>query len=262
LTYLYKFFKNSAYRLYSKCDKIAEFLKKSESNKNNDTLLSFLDSAQSHFSRKKKIMNILYNLNNELNKENIILKKNANEQLSFSKTEKFKEKVIEKKDKKNEYKLSIIQEQDSEIANLEEKNNNIEISEVGQRKLEQKEKNVSEIINLINKCEEDIVKIEQLIKKYKNIQDNLIMESRVIGDKSMVFIERNEESDNMKIVDSEEKRKFYERLKSEYISLKKKLEDLLSLFKIEKELTEIKKNELENFEKLKSNYDKLKQKKI
>jgi len=209
-------------------------------------------------------MNILYNLNNELNKENIILKKNANEQLAFSRTEKFKDIIPEKKDKKNEYNLSIIPE-NSEITNfenLEEKNDNIEISVVGERKLEQKEKNVSEIINLINKCEEDIEKIDKLIKKYKNIQDNLIMDSRVFDDKSMVFIERNEESDNMKIDDSEEKRKFYEGLKSEYISLKKKLEDLLSLFKIEKELTELKKNELEYFENLKSKYDKLKQKKI
>jgi hypothetical protein len=212
-------------------------------------------------------MNILYNLNNELNKENIILKKNANEQLAFSKTEKFKEKekghnITDKKDKKNEFNLSIIQEQNSEIANLEEKNNNIEISVVGERKLEQKEKNISELINLINKCEEDIEKIDKLIKKYKNIQDNLIMESRVFEDKSMVFIEKNDESDNTKIYDSEEKTKFYEGLKSEYISLKKKLEDLLSLFKTEKELIELKKNELENFENLKSNYDKLKQKKI
>jgi len=210
-------------------------------------------------------MNILYNLNNELNKENIILKKNANEQLAFSKTEKFKEKdITDKKDKKNELNLSIIPEnleQNSEIANLE-KNNNIEISVVGERKLEQKEKNVSEIIDLINKCEEDIEKIEKCIKKYKNIQDNLIMESRVFDDRSMVFIEKNEESDNMKLDDPEEKTKFYEGIKSEYISLKNKLEDLLSLFKTEKELTKLKKIELENFENLKSNYDKLKQKKI
>ena len=139
-------------------------------------------------------MNILYNLNNELNKENIILKKNANEQLAFSRTEKFKDIIPEKKDKKNEYNLSIIPE-NSEITNfenLEEKNDNIEISVVGERKLEQKEKNVSEIINLINKCEEDIEKIDKLIKKYKNIQDNLIMDSRVFDDKSMVFFERNE----------------------------------------------------------------------
>ena len=210
-------------------------------------------------------MNILYNLNNELNKENIILKKNANDQLAFSKTEKFKEKdITDKKDKKNELNLSIIPEnleQNSEIANLE-KNNNIEISVVGERKLEQKEKNVSEIIDLINKCEEDIEKIEKCIKKYKNIQDNLIMESRVFDDRSMVFIEKNEESDNMKLDDPEEKTKFYEGIKSEYISLKNKLEDLLSLFKTEKELTKLKKIELENFENLKSNYDKLKQKKI
>jgi len=210
-------------------------------------------------------MNILYNLNNELNKENIILKKNANDQLAFSKTEKFKEKdITDKKDKKTELNLSIIPEnleQNSEIANLE-KNNNIEISVVGERKLEQKEKNVSEIIDLINKCEEDIEKIEKCIKKYKNIQDNLIMESRVFDDRSMVFIEKNEESDNMKLDDPEEKTKFYEGIKSEYISLKNKLEDLLSLFKTEKELTKLKKIELENFENLKSNYDKLKQKKI
>lgn len=213
-------------------------------------------------------MNILYDLNNELNKEKIILKKNANEQLSNPENSKEKEKanISDKKNKKkSEINLSIIPEnleQNTQIMNLEKSNNNIEISIVGERKLEQKEKNVSEIINLINKCEEDIEKIDKYIKKYKNIKDNLIMESRVFEDKSMVFIEKNEETDNMKMDDSEEKKMFYERIRSEYISLKKKLEDLLSLFKTEKELTELKKNELENFENLKSNYDKLKQKKF
>ena len=214
-------------------------------------------------------MDILSNLNNELNEENIIVKKNANEQLAFSKTEKFKEKEkvnnkTDQKGKKNEFNLSIIPENleiNSEINNLE-KNDDIEISIVVERKLEQKEKNVSEIVYLINKCEEDIEKIDILIRKYKNIQDNLIMETRVFEDRSMVFIERNEELDKMKIEDSEKKKKFYEGLKSEYISLKKRLEDLLTLFKTEKELIELKKNELVNFEKLKSNYDKLKQKKI
>lgn len=214
-------------------------------------------------------MDILSNLNNELNEENIIVKKNANEQLAFSKTEKFKEKEkvnnkTDQKGKKNEFNLSIIPENleiNSEINNLE-KNDDIEISIVVERKLEQKEKNVLEIVYLINKCEEDIEKIDILIRKYKNIQDNLIMETRVFEDRSMVFIERNEELDKMKIEDSEKKKKFYEGLKSEYISLKKRLEDLLTLFKTEKELIELKKNELVNFEKLKSNYDKLKQKKI
>ena len=243
---------------------MTKVLKKSDLYKNNKLLSDFIDESSNNFSRKKKMMKILYDLSNQLNKENNILKNSNEEKISNSSYDKKNEK--EKiKDKKEELNLSIIKEQqqdenEEEMLNAEKKNN-LEISVVQLGKLAEKEKNVLEIEKLINLCEQDIEKIKKAKYKYKNSSENLFMESGIFNDKSMIFINKKEKNED-NIDDSEKKINYFNGLNSEYCSLKKKLENLLSMYKTEKDLTETKKTELEKLENLKAKYNKIKQRKI
>ena len=210
------------------------------------------------------MMKILYNLNNKLKKQDIIVKNN-NGDIKPNK------KKIEKIEEKDELQFSIIKENSNgsnnsitEMMNEDKNNNDMEISVVQLGKLEEKEKNIIQLKNFINLCESDIQYIQSAIHKYKNSSNDLIMESGVFGFKSMVFINKKEENEwgeNNEVDSSEKKVQYFNELNNEFISLKKKLIDLLGLYKTEKEFTEIKKNELEKLEKIKNEYRNLKNKK-
>lgn len=203
-------------------------------------------------------MEILNKLSNELKKENIVLKNKNAEKKNFINQKIEKEKII---DEKEEIQLSLIKENsdsNNSINEVIDKSNDIEISIVEQEKLEEKEKNILQIQNLINSCKLDLQYIDKEIRKYKNSSNDLMMESDIAGFKSMVFINKKEEEEKSELDDSHQKMMYFQNLKKEYISLKTKLEELLALYKTEKEFTEIKKYELEKLDNIKNEYKKLK----
>ena len=237
-----------------------ENLKNSELKKENKDLSDFIDSANKNFERKIKMMEILNDLSHKLKKEEIILKQSSSDKPSQKNISKEKNK-----DKKDELSLSLIKESSidnsiNEVIDIS-KNKNLEISIVQLDKLEEKEKNIIQIKNLINKCEEDIKYIKNAIHKYKNTSNNLIMESGVFNDRSMVFINKKEEEENMdtEMDNSEKKIEYLEELKNLFITLKKKLVNISELYETEKEFTLIKKFELEKLDNIKNEYKKLKQ---
>jgi hypothetical protein len=135
--------------------------------------------ANKNFNRKNKTMKILQNLS-ELNKERIILKVSNDKIEQIEDTEKKKEK--KKKtlvgNKSLNEQLSLIGEDSfGENPEINEKKKELEISIVGNEKLETKKKNVSEIQSLIQKCDEDIINLNQIIKKYQYATKDLIMKS-------------------------------------------------------------------------------------
>ena len=87
------------------------------------------------------------------------------------------------------------------------------------------------------------------------------MESGVFNDRSMVFINKKEEEENMdtEMDNSEKKIEYLEELKNLFITLKKKLVNISELYETEKEFTLIKKFELEKLDNIKNEYKKLKQ---
>ena len=202
-------------------------------------------------------MKILNNL--EEYKDKIILKDSYKEKNEKNEQKKGKKKTIVGSIKE-EKKLSIIKEDDSfdEKMEMNEQKNDLEISMVGSDKLEKKKKNVSEIQNLIEKCDEEILNLNDIIKKYQFSSNDLIMKSGITGDISMVFINKKEEQDNEDSDDNEKKVEYFKKVKNEFGFLKKKLENLLSLYQLETELTEIKKDDLEQFENLKNEYNEIK----
>ena len=231
----------------------------------NKILSDFILYSNKNFTLKKKTMKILENLS-ELNKARIVLKdsKDSNNDQNEQKEEKNNKKEKKKTiiGKVEEKQLSLIKE-DSFEENLEinEKKNELEISIVGKEKLETKKKNVFEIENLIKKCDEDIANIDKIIKKYQYSSKDLIMQSQIIDDKSMIFISIKEGEENADNDDVEKKTEYFKEIKEEFCKLKRKLENLLSMYKSEKELTEVKKRELENLETLNNKYNELKIKK-
>ena len=219
--------------------------------------------ANKNFNRKNKTMKILQNLS-ELNKERIILKDSNDKIEQIEDTEKKKEK--KKKtlvgNKSLNEQLSLIGEDSfGENPEINEQKKELEISIVGNEKLETKKKNVSEIQSLIQKCDEDIINLNQIIKKYQYATKDLIMKSEIIDNNSMIFINKKEEEENEENDDMEKKAEYFKEIKGEFCILKRKLENLLSLYQLEKELTEIKKNNLENFEELNNKYNEIKKKK-
>ena len=219
--------------------------------------------ANKNFNRKNKTMKILQNLS-ELNKERIILKDSNDKIEQIEDTEKKKEK--KKKtlvgNKSLNEQLSLIGEDSfGENPEINEQKKELEISIVGNEKLETKKKNVSEIQSLIQKCDEDIINLNQIIKKYQYATKDLIMKSEIIDNNSMIFINKKEEEENEENDDMEKKVEYFKEIKGEFCVLKRKLENLLSLYQLEKELTEIKKNNLENFEELNNKYNEIKKKK-
>ena len=219
--------------------------------------------ANKNFNRKNKTMKILQNLS-ELNKERIILKDSNDKIEQIEDTEKKKEK--KKKtlvgNKSLNEQLSLINEDSfGENPEINEQKKELEISIVGNEKLETKKKNVSEIQSLIQKCDEDIINLNQIIKKYQYATKDLIMKSEIIDNNSMIFINKKEEEENEENDDMEKKAEYFKEIKGEFCVLKRKLENLLSLYQLEKELTEIKKNNLENFEELNNKYNEIKKKK-
>ena len=249
----YQFY-HRAFKFYEKCHLSTEKLKTSELVKESNTMLDLIQYSNNYFSQKQKMMDILQNLSTKLKNENIILKNNE-EKISNQQNEK---KNIEENKEKINLQLSLIKENSdsSNDLNLPDKNNNIEISMVHQGKLEEKEKNICQIENLIDSCTDDLDYIEKKIYRCKNTTKDVIMESGVFEDKSMVFVNKNEEEDNDN--DTTDKLKYFKELKNELNSLKTQLENLLELYKTEKQLTELKKIELEKLEKLKKEYNKIK----
>ena len=230
----------------------------------NKTLSDFIAYSNRNFTRKKQAMKILENLS-ELNDERIKLKDSAEvkEQKDDKKEQKGKKKTliastrVKNEEEENSAQLSLIQA-DSFEDNLEsnEKKNELEISMVGVEKIEKKKKNVTEIQNLIKKCNEDIDNLDILIKKYRYATQDFFMKSEIIDDKSMICINKKdfEETDE----DLDKKAKYFNGLKDEFVYLKKRLENLLSMYNSEKTLTELKKRELENLESLNKKYKELK----
>ena len=107
--------------------------------------------ANKNFNRKNKTMKILQNLS-ELKKERIILKDSNDKIEQIEDTEKKKEKkkktLIENKSLNEQ--LSLIGEDSfGENPEINEQKKELEISIVGNEKLETKKKNVSEIQSLI-----------------------------------------------------------------------------------------------------------------
>ena len=218
-----------------------------------------MQSANRNFARKRKMMEILNTLSNTFKKENIILK-NRNEAGS-------KEKIIDEKD---ELKLSLKNEDSDTLDSINDmwdmdknNNNNIEISIVQPEKLEEKQENIKQINEIIHSCESDIKYLDNEIKNYENSSNDLLMKSQILDNNmSIIVINKNEEKKENEVCDNtEQKIQYYQDLKNKFISLKKKLEELLALYKTEKEFTEIKKNELEKLEKIKNEYRNLKNKK-
>ena len=203
-------------------------------------------------------MKILQNLS-ELNKEGIILKDNNDEQ----KEEKIKEKKNNFSGKKSVNQLSLIKEENYiENLDLNEKKNELEISRVGVEKLEKKKKNVTEIQNLIDKCDEDIFDLDRIIKKYEYSTKDLTMESGIFDDRSMIFINKKEEEEKDDENEIKKRAEYFKGIRKEFCDLKKKLQKLLSLYELEKELTEEKKKKLENLESLNKDYSEIKKKKM
>ena len=200
-------------------------------------------------------MGILNTLSHKLKKDEIVLKNSKEKSPPKNKQ---KEK---KSDKPEELSLSLIKENsDNSIIDLD-KNNNMEISIVQLDKLEETEKDIVQLKTLINKCESDIQYIKSIIHRFKNSTNELIMESGVFNDKSMVFINKKEEEENsdINVDNTENKIDYFKRLKDKFTSLKNKLESILGLYESEKELSLIKKNELDKLNDIKNEYNQLKQ---
>ena len=247
----------SAQLSYFNCENITQKLLEYNKFQDNKTLSDFIAYSNRNFTRKKQAMKILENLS-ELNDERIKLKDSAEvkEQKDDKKEQKGKKKTVKNEEEENSAQLSLIQA-DSFEDNLEsnEKKNELEISMVGVEKIEKKKKNVTEIQNLIKKCNEDIDNLDILIKKYRYATQDFFMKS-IIDDKSMICIYKKdfEETDE----DLDKKAKYFNGLKDEFVYLKKRLENLLSMYNSEKTLTELKKRELENLESLNTKYKELK----
>ena len=247
----------SAQLSYFNCENITQKLMEYNKFEDNKTLSDFIAYSNRNFTRKKQAMKILENLS-ELNDERIKLKDSAEvkEQKDDKKEQKGKKKTVKNEEEENSAQLSLIQA-DSFEDNLEsnEKKNELEISMVGVEKIEKKKKNVTEIQNLIKKCNEDIDNLDILIKKYRYATQDFFMKS-IIDDKSMICIYKKdfEETDE----DLDKKAKYFNGLKDEFVYLKKRLENLLSMYNSEKTLTELKKRELENLESLNTKYKELK----
>ena len=199
-------------------------------------------------------MNILNDLSNKLKNEEIVLKNSKDKSPPKNKQKE------NNKDKQMELSLSLIKENsDNSLLDIE-KNNNMEISIVLLEKLEEKEKNIVQLKNLINKCESDIKYIKDAIHKYNNCTNDLMMESGVFNDKSMVFISKKEEEENRDTeIDNNEKIEYFKLLKNKFTSLKNKLVNILGLLESEKELSLVKKYELEKLNDIKNEYNKLKE---
>ena len=248
----------SAQLSYFNCENITQKLLEYNKFQDNKTLSDFIAYSNRNFTRKKQAMKILENLS-ELNDERIKLKDSAEvkEQKDDKKEQKGKKKTVKNEEEENSAQLSLIQA-DSFEDNLEsnEKKNELEISMVGVEKIEKKKKNVTEIQNLIKKCNEDIDNLDILIKKYRYATQDFFMKSEIIDDKSMICINKKdfEETDE----DLDKKAKYFNGLKDEFVYLKKRLENLLSMYNSEKTLTELKKRELENLESLNTKYKELK----
>ena len=158
------------------------------------------------------MMKILKNLE-KYNKDKFVLKEE-----NLDKKEK-EEQEKEKKKKKttvgNNFKdqLSIIKE-DSFGEKMESNNqkNELEISKVGSDKLIKKKKNVSEIQNLIEECDEEIINLNTIIEKYKKSTGDLIMQSAIIDDRSMVFINKKDEQEIVDDDDNEKKSEYFKEI--------------------------------------------------
>ena len=136
----------------------------------------------------------------------------------------------------------------------------LEISYVEAEKLEKKEKNVSVVEKLIKKCDDDIINLNKIVKKYQNSTKDLMMKSEIINDTKMVFIKRKEDDNDDDDQTLEKKTEYFKEIKNDFEALKRKLESLLTMYNSEKILTEKKKDELENLEILKKEYNEIKEK--
>ena len=251
---------------YYNCENITKKLLEKNHFEGNKALTDFISYSKKNFTRKKQEMKILENIS-ELNNEGIILKDSGEhkEDKKDKNEKKEKKKTLIQSTRKIEEKendLSLIQTDSlDDNMDINEKKNELEISVVGLEKLEKKKKNVSEIQSLIKKCTEDIANLDILVKKYKYSSKDLMMKSEIIDDKSMICISKK---DFEETVDNDEdfdkNANYFNDIKNEFILLKKRLENLLSMYNSEKELTEIKKRELEKLELLNNKYNDLKRK--
>ena len=251
---------------YYNCENITKKLLEKNNFEGNKALTDFISYSKKNFTRKKQAMKILENIS-ELNNEGIILKDSGEhkEEKKDKNEKKEKKKTLIQSTRKIEEKendLSLIQTDSlDDNMDINEKKNELEISVVGLEKLEKKKKNVSEIQSLIKKCTEDIANLDILVKKYKYSSKDLMMKSEIIDDKSMICINKK---DFEETVDNDEdfdkNANYFNDIKNEFILLKKRLENLLSMYNSEKELTEIKKRELEKLELLNNKYNELKRK--
>ena len=240
-----------------------------EKNKglDNKAISDFIAYSNRNFTRKRQAMTILENLN-KLNDEGIKIKgsREHKEQKDENREQKNNKNTSEEvNEEDNLPQLSLIKADSSEdYLESNEKKNELEISMVGEEKVKKKEKNVSEITTLIDNCNKDIKTLDDIIKKYRNSTKDYIMQSKVDikVDISMVFIDKKgfgEREDSEE--ELEKKANYFIDIKKELVFLKKKLENLLSIYNSETELTKLKKGELENLEKLNEKYKALKQKK-
>ena len=240
-----------------------------EKNKSldNKAISDFIAYSNRNFTRKRQAMTILENLN-KLNDEGIKIKgsRENKEQKDENREQKNSKNTSEEvNEEDNLPQLSLIKADSSEdYLESNEKKNELEISMVGEEKVKKKEENVSEITTLIDNCNKDIKTLDDIIKKYRNSTKDYIMQSKVDikVDISMVFIDKKgfgEREDSEE--ELEKKANYFIDIKKEFIFLKKKLENLLSIYNSETELTKLKKGELENLEKLNEKYKALKQKK-
>ena len=209
-------------------------------------------------------MKILENLS-QLNDEGIKIKGSGEhkEQEEDNKKQNNKKKtlVISTRAKEEEKlsQLSLIKADSSEdYLESNQNKNELEISIVGPEKLKKKEKNVSEITELIKNCKEDIDNLDKIIKKYRYSTKDYIMQSGIDEFKSMICIDVNKNGENDE-EDLEKKANYFNDIKKEFVYLQKKLENLLSMYNSEKELTALKKGELEYLENLNKKYKELKQ---
>jgi hypothetical protein len=87
------------------------------------------------------------------------------------------------------------------------------------------------------------------------------MKSEIFDDMKIVLINKREENEKNDVPDIGRKIEYLNHLKNEFNSLRKKMEEILALYKTEKTFNEIKKIELEKLEKIKNEYIILKQRK-
>ena len=132
-------------------------------------------------------MKILENLS-QLNDEGIKIKgsgehKEQEEEDNKKQNNKKKTLVISTraKDEEKLSQLSLIKADSSEdYLESNQNKNELEISIVGPEKLKKKEKNVSEITELIKNCKEDIDNLDKIIKKYRYSLKNIDIQPRII----------------------------------------------------------------------------------